>query len=146
MKTIVIYSSETGFTQRYAQWIAEELNCDAVSWKEISQDKIKEYDRMIYGGSLVAAHIAHWNKVSSFKPNHTIVFAVGMTPESEEYKQEVKKVNELSEIPFYYFRGGVAYEKLGFFKRNLLKKITGLQESEDFSDKESIIPLVEYCQ
>lgn len=146
MKTIVIYSSETGFTQRYAQWIAETLGCEAVSWKEIAQEKIKEYDRVIYGGSLVAAHIAHWNKMSSFKPEQTIVFAVGMTPDSEEYKQEIKKANALSDVPFYYFRGGVNYEKLGFFKRNLLKKITGLQESEDFSDKESILPLVEACR
>ena len=30
MKIIVIYKSKTGFTKRYAEWIAEELKCDIV--------------------------------------------------------------------------------------------------------------------
>ena len=29
MKKIVVYESGTGFTERYAKWIAEELACDA---------------------------------------------------------------------------------------------------------------------
>ena len=30
MKTIVIYNSQTGFTKRYAQWIAEKTNGECV--------------------------------------------------------------------------------------------------------------------
>ena len=32
MKTIVIYNSETGFTKRYAQWIAEKANAECVGF------------------------------------------------------------------------------------------------------------------
>ncbi|GEA31640.1 flavodoxin [Clostridium beijerinckii] len=28
MKTVVIYKSKTGFTKKYAKWIAEELSAD----------------------------------------------------------------------------------------------------------------------
>ena len=31
MSTVVVYSSQTGFTKRYAEWLAEELGCQAVS-------------------------------------------------------------------------------------------------------------------
>lgn len=38
MKTIVIYNSQTGFTKRYAQWIAEETGADCL---ELSTAKKK---------------------------------------------------------------------------------------------------------
>ena len=28
MKTLVVYTSQTGFTKRYAQWIAERMEAD----------------------------------------------------------------------------------------------------------------------
>ena len=28
MKTVVVYRSKTGYTRKYAEWIAEELGCD----------------------------------------------------------------------------------------------------------------------
>ena len=31
MKTIVIYNSQTGFTKRYAEWIAEEAGADCLA-------------------------------------------------------------------------------------------------------------------
>lgn len=36
MKTIVIYNSKTGFTKRYAQWIADAARADCI---ELSQAK-----------------------------------------------------------------------------------------------------------
>ena len=32
---IVLYKSSTGFSQKYAEWIAEELSCKALSIKDI---------------------------------------------------------------------------------------------------------------
>ena len=34
MKTLVVYTSQTGFTQRYAEWLAEEMNADIINLKE----------------------------------------------------------------------------------------------------------------
>lgn len=33
MKAVIIYYSKTGFTRRYAQWLAEDLNCPAVPYQ-----------------------------------------------------------------------------------------------------------------
>ena len=34
MKTLIIYNSQTGFTARYAQWMAEATGADRVELKE----------------------------------------------------------------------------------------------------------------
>lgn len=33
MKILVTYKSKTGFTKKYAKWIAEELNCETKDTK-----------------------------------------------------------------------------------------------------------------
>jgi hypothetical protein len=35
LKSIVIYNSETRFTEKYALWTAESLGCGAVAYKAI---------------------------------------------------------------------------------------------------------------
>ena len=36
MKRIVIYQSGTGFTAKYAGWIAENLGCEAKEYKSVN--------------------------------------------------------------------------------------------------------------
>lgn len=65
MKTIVIYNSQTGFTKRYAQWIAEATGADCF---ELSEAK-RKYGYIwsnYFGGWACAGGI---NKLSWFKGN-----------------------------------------------------------------------------
>ena len=39
----VIYKSKTGFTQKYAQWIAEETGCDLIPYEQREQADYIEY-------------------------------------------------------------------------------------------------------
>ena len=50
MNGIVVYSSQTGFTEKYAKWIAEDLNCEAISVKQAKKLDISQFDTVIYGG------------------------------------------------------------------------------------------------
>ncbi len=34
MKTLVIYTSQTGFTKKYAQWLSDEMNADIFELKD----------------------------------------------------------------------------------------------------------------
>ena len=43
MNSIVTYKSKTGFTKKYAEWIAEDLGCKAVKLSELKD--ASEYDR-----------------------------------------------------------------------------------------------------
>ena len=54
MKKIVVYTSKTGFAQKYAEWIAEELGCEAVSCKKYAKSA-KDEDLVIYGGGIMAS-------------------------------------------------------------------------------------------
>ena len=37
MKTLVVYTSQTGFTQKYAQWIAERTGADLFDVKDVQK-------------------------------------------------------------------------------------------------------------
>ena len=50
MKILVTYKSKTGFTKKYAEWIAEELGCEAKDIKTITPKNVAEYDLVIHGG------------------------------------------------------------------------------------------------
>ena len=57
MRQIVIYQSSTGFTKQYAKWIAERLQCEAKDIKQIKKNEISEYDRIVYGGWILALQL-----------------------------------------------------------------------------------------
>ena len=64
MKTLVIYTSQTGFTQRYAQWIAGRTNGDLMELKEAGKQEdgfFAAYDAIVYGGWFMGGKIVRLN-------------------------------------------------------------------------------------
>lgn len=60
MKTLVIYTSQTGFTKRYAEWISEELNADIYDLKDVKKktnDFFETYEAIIYAGWCMAGMV-----------------------------------------------------------------------------------------
>ena len=85
MKTIVAYKSKSGYTKRYAEWIAQELGCDIKENPELSD--ILGYDTIIYGGGMYAGGFnggklitKNLDKLSGKK---IALFAVGSNPGRE---------------------------------------------------------------
>ena len=142
MKQIVVYSGKTGFTQKYAQWIAQELSCEAVDFKSWKPDGNLADVQVIYGGSIFAGRVQDLDKLQKMNVKPSIVFAVGLTEPSAEYDKQLQSANAVGSTPLFYLRGGACYEKLGFMSRMMLKKISGFKENVDFSDKRSIEPLI----
>ncbi len=84
MKTIVIYNSQTGFTKRYAEWIAEAAGADYLELSAAKKNDLTAYDAIIFGGWACAGSIS---KISWFKSNidkwtdkKLIAFCVGASP------------------------------------------------------------------
>ena len=50
MNTAVIYTSQTGFTKRYAQWIAEATNADCLELSKAKTKNMDHYNTIIFGG------------------------------------------------------------------------------------------------
>ena len=123
MKTIVIYQSSTGFTKQYAQWIAEELNCEAVEIKKMPKNIGNEYDHIIYGGWIMGNMIMGLNKIINLNVKKLTIFAVGSTPSREELVTTIRTQNKIEDQPFFYYEGGFHYDKLKLPVRMMLKMV-----------------------
>jgi len=169
MKTIVIYNSKTGFTKRYAQWLAEAIKADCFELSEAKKKSMAEYKAIIFGGWACAGSIS---KLSWFKGNiekwtdkKLIVFCVGGSPidnpEIMPTLQKNFKESELKKVNVFYCPGGFNYEKMSipskwmmkiFIKTLQAKKdktqadekmIKMISSSYDISDKKYIEPILE---
>lgn len=165
MKTLVVFQSKTGFTQRYAQWIAEDLGCDAKFWKDVKATDLAGYDVLIYGGPLMAGSITGLKAFAQAARKHTanlVVFATGATPAQAEdgHKTVENNLKDMPGVRGFYFPGGMCYEKLGAVARAMMKMFCAmvkkqegedspaykmLQSSYDLTDRGAIEPLVAYC-
>ena len=174
MKTIVIYKTKYGSTKTYAEWISEELGCDAVDAKKITADELLKYDTIIYGGGLYAEVI---NGVSLITKNieklgnkKLIVYTTGITPlDCRDYYDKMVieknfKPEMAPKIKMYNFPGKMIINELSMVHRTALKtlkKIMSAKENPtdmekllvdlcdanaDFSDREAIKELVEYAK
>ena len=120
MKTIVIYNSQTGFTKRYAEWIAEAAGADCLALAEAKKKNLAAYDAIVFGGWACAGGIS---KLGWFKSNidkwgdqKLIVFCVGASPiESPEIEPALKKnfrETEFKRVNVFYCPGGWRYENM----------------------------------
>lgn len=140
MRAIIMYTSTTGFTKKYAEWIAKDLGADLVEARSLRPETLQDYDTIIYGGSFHAVGIRGIKELKKNFPRldgkKIIVFATGATPSRSDVPEEVIDANfspeERSRIRFFYLRGGFDYSKLGLVDKllmGLLKlKIKGKKE------------------
>ena len=128
MKILVVYKSKTGFTKKYAQWIARDLSADIHEYASVDKKMLGKYDIIIYGGSLYAVGINGKKLITQnldiLKNKKVIVFAVGASPYREEIINEIRDNNfskeEQKTIQFYYLRGGFHYHRLPLFDKILM--------------------------
>lgn len=172
MKTIVIYNSQTGFTKRYAQWIAEAAGADCVELSEAKKKNMDEYEAVVFGSWACAGGISKlgWFKgnVNKWADKKLIAFCVGASPmESPEVEAALKrnfKEPELAKVNVFYCPGGFNYEKMSapsklamkmFIKALKAKKgktdedeemIKMISSSYDISDKKYIEPILDWLR
>ena len=169
MKIIVIYNSQTGFTKRYAEWIAEATKADCLELSAAKKKDLTTYEAIIFGSWACAGSIS---KISWFKGNidkwadkKLIAFCVGGSPiDNSEIEQALKQIfNEsaLEKVNVFYCPGGFNYDKMSassklmmkmFIKMLKAKKdkteaeqemVKMISQSYDISDKKYIQPILE---
>lgn len=168
MKTIVIYTSQTGFTRRYAQWIAQAAKADCLKLAAAKKKDLSVYEAIVFGGWACAGSI---HKIRWFKENmekwagkRLIVFCVGASPlESPEVKPALEgnfNERQRERVGLFYCPGGLCYEKMPLLSKAMMrmfikmlqaKKDKTVQEQEslralsssyDLSDKKYIEPIL----
>jgi menaquinone-dependent protoporphyrinogen IX oxidase len=132
-KTLVIYFSKYGTTKRYAEWIAEELNADICTVKEIKPQRLPDYDTIIFGSALRAGTIKGINILIKnheiLKDKKLVFYTCGLTDYtlSENIASIVKRLKQVipsdicKHIQFYHLRGGINYQRLNLIDKVLMR-------------------------
>ena len=138
MKRIVVFKSSTGFTAKYAGWIAEELGCEAVELKKVNLSELQNYDEVIYGGWIMANMVSGYNKISQLNLKKVIVFGVGMSVAGDEVVTTIAGQNNIPKENFFYFEGGYNPKKVSFLKKMMMNMIKKSIENKEEKTKEDI--------
>ncbi|HSN95279.1 MAG TPA: flavodoxin domain-containing protein [Anaerolineaceae bacterium] len=127
---LVIYSSTTGFTEKYAQWIAEDLACETVKLSDLEPAQLKSAKTIIYGGPVHAGWVVGLNKFlrrsDRQKSQNVFVFAVGLAKANSADAARYRTANlkdENRKIPWFYFQGGVDIDRVKWPVNVVLKSI-----------------------
>lgn len=151
MDVLVVYKSISGFTARYAKWIAEELKTEAVPVNEFNARVISESTVVIYGGSLHAIGMNGLRRFCARMRKATcreiVLFAVGASPHKDGIEAEILKENALPPLTsankLFYLRGGFDYAKLDLWNKflmTLLKiKMSGKKEADRTGDERGML-------
>lgn len=147
MKVIVIYNSQTGFTKRYAEWIAESTGADCLELSAAKKKDLNAYEAIIFGSWACAGSIS---KISWFKGNldkwadkKLIAFCVGGSPiDNPEIETAFKRIfneAERKKVKTFYCPGGFNYEKMSTPSRLMMKMfIKTLKAKKDKTEEEQI--------
>lgn len=174
MKTIVVYKSKYGSTKAYAEWIAEELGCEAKEYKSVKPTDLVQYDAIVYGGGLYAEMIAGINLITKnfdlISDKKLAVFCTGITPiDCREYYDNMVvpknfKPHMIDKIKFFNYPGKMVLSELSPVHRTALKALKKLMAGKenpsemekllielcdvdgDFSDRSAIKELVGYIK
>ncbi len=172
MNAIVIYKSKYGSTKAYAQWIADELGCEAYDAGSVKIDDIMKYDTIIYGGGLYAEVIAGVSlitkNIEKLKDKKLIVYTTGITPiDCRDYYDKLVveknfKKGEAESIKIFNFLGKMVVNELSLVHRTAIKSLKKLMSGKenptemekllielcdcdgDYTDKNAIEPLISY--
>lgn len=130
MKTLVIYKSKTGFTKKYAEIVAKNIDCTMLEFKKATAATMSKYDTIVFGSRVYAGMIDGWKKAKELfqksSAKKLVVFATGATPNvAEEIVAEIWKTNlsaeEMETIPHFYMQSGICYEKMGWADKTIMK-------------------------
>ena len=125
MKAIV-YTSQTGHTQRYARMLSERTGVPAWSAQE-AKGKLQRRDEIFYMGWLMAGAV---KGLQSVMDRYTVrgVAIVGISPQGNgDLWTEARINNGYSDSGgrLFYLQGGYTPEKLGFIHRMMMKSMAG---------------------
>ena len=153
MKTIIVYTSQTGFTKRYSEWLTEGLKAKG---QEVLLLPLKEAkkkadsffegaDAIVFGGWAMGGNIvgSDWlkSKVPMWKEKKLALFCVGGSP-NENPDVAIALDRALSDeekeyVKVFYCQGGIAYEKMKLPSKLAMKAFAGmLNKKKDATEQE----------
>lgn len=113
--TVVIYQGKYGATRQYAEWIAEELDCEIYPLDKFRRSTLPDYDNIIFGGALQAGAIKGFDLIQKnhmdflIRRQKVVAFAVGISVDDPENRRQIRETNltrkGLEGMNLYYCKG-----------------------------------------
>ena len=171
MKTIIIYTSKTGFTKRYSEWLVEKMNADLIDLKDAQKKGDRffdDYEAIVYAGWCMAGSVVKvkWflDKASTWKGKRLAIMVVGGSPNDnpdvEETLNKILNDEQRAYITAFYCQGGINYDKMKGPSKLAMKMFASalkkrkdeksrqvgeyISSSYDISDVKYIEPVVAY--
>lgn len=165
-RPIIIYRSRTGFSQRYAQWLAEALGCGAAPYQERSVLRLDTFDTVILIGGLYAGNMAGLGWLKKQLPRlagkRVAAVAVGCAPaDFPDLPESMEKLfGSTPEIRGFYCQGGLAYERMGPVDRAMMaalraalrgkpdkaEMLEGISQSFDGAKRENLAKVIAWAK
>jgi menaquinone-dependent protoporphyrinogen oxidase len=152
MKTLIVYATRHGSTQKVARRIAEETGeTQLISVKEARDIDFSKYETILLGSSIHAGR--NQTSMQQFCKRHLHellqkrvgLFLCCLNP--KEFEQSMSKAypDVLQRHAFAYERMGGEYliEKMNFIERFLVKRIVGVTESSSLLNEENITRFIQ---
>lgn len=170
MNTLVIYTSQTGFTRRYAHWLAERLEDAQVLTLDQAKDKdeafFSPFEALVFGGWAMAGKIqgGDWflDRLPDWKGKKLALFMVGASPnESPDIPKAldaILNVEQKDQARVFYCQGGLDYNKMPLPSKIIMKVFAAavkkkepemgkmISKSYDIADPKYLDPLLAYLE
>ncbi|MGN0788434.1 MAG: flavodoxin domain-containing protein [Christensenellales bacterium] len=135
----VVYTTNTGHTQEYAQILGTELGLPCYDLKQ-AKNSLPSGAEIVYLGWIMAGNVQGLKKALR-RYDVKAVCAVGMSGNDSQLKEMYDKYRFLEDTPLFYLQGGMEYQKLrGLYKFMIgtIKKVMGkkLEAKEDKTQEE----------
>ena len=150
MKTLILYSSTDGQTQKIAEFIAQHLNGEIRCEPLLATRNLQNFDRIIIGASIRYGHFnpqlnefieknalaLHVKRAAFFAVNLTARKAGKDTPETNAYVRKFLKTSRWNPAYCAVFAGALRYPQYDFFDRTMIRFIMKLTNGETNPTKE----------
>ena len=136
MKQIILYTSKKGCTQKCATYLASKHQIDTVIRVTEFTGTLEEYDHVILMTPVYIGQIQ--KEIKEFIRNNNAVLitknldivVIGMNVKEYDNMIKLNFSKEILEHATLTYGGGAYYfEKLNFFQKVIVKKITGVQST-----------------
>ncbi|XVX21563.1 flavodoxin domain-containing protein [Actinomycetota bacterium] len=127
--TAVAYSTRHGSTQRYAAWLAQDLDADLLEAGSLSQERLAGHDTLVVLSPVYAGRIADAAALKDpsgpLGGRRVALVVVGMTPPDSPERAEIVANNlpeaTLEQISVFHLRGAIDYQALSRLERVLMR-------------------------
>lgn len=152
---LVLYHSNYGHTERYARWLAEDLEGDVRRIESVKLEDIAAYNSIIFGHSVYAGSYKYGKKIAeiiqAFPDKKYYFFGVNLADSSQIENKKTLTDNvtaaigseNMDKIQLFFFRGGIDYPRLSFMHRSMMwmmdKMLKKKKDSEQTESDRALI-------